>query len=132
MQQRSFALITLAAGVLLCAIGFGAGMLSESTSLTRFIPLLFGVPILLCGVVALANAKFRKHAVHVALVFALIALLGSAGKIPDTVRSDGSALALASQVLMLIVSAGYIALGIKSFVNARAKRKAQEALAKKA
>ncbi|MEM8495630.1 MAG: hypothetical protein AAF663_09625 [Planctomycetota bacterium] len=122
-------IVTLVAGVALIAAGLGLGLISGPAEAdasfmakySKFIPAVFGVLIGVCGLVAFKPSA-RKHAIHVALVFALLGILGGAGRIPKTLEG-GSAIALASQLSLLLICAGYLAAGIKSFIAARKARK---------
>ena len=114
--------ITVLAGLLLVVIGLGFGLTSEATSFTKYLPAVFGLVFVVCGAVAFRPAA-RKHAIHLALVVALLGALGTGMRIPTTLGQDGSAKALASQALTLLTCAGYIALGIRSFIAARKARK---------
>lgn len=125
--------VTVAAGIALLAVGFGFGLTSDPPAIdasfmakfSKFIPAVFGVVLVVCGAVAF-KTEARKHAIHLALVFALFGVIGAGSRIPKTV-SDGSGAALASQLLMLLICAGVIALGIQSFRKARQARKLTKA-----
>ena len=82
----------------------------------------FGVVLVVLGAAAFKPSA-RKHAIHVALLIALVGALGTDMRIPTTLGEDGSAKALASQALTLLTCAGYLALGIRSFIAARKARK---------
>ncbi|MEM1444526.1 MAG: hypothetical protein AAGF84_00585 [Planctomycetota bacterium] len=121
--------VTLAAGVALIAAGVGLGLISGApdadasfmAKYSKYIPAVFGVLLTICGLIAFKPSA-RKHAIHVAMVFALLGVLGGAGRIPKTL-DGGSAIALASQLALLLISAAYLAAGIKSFIAARKARK---------
>lgn len=113
-------LLTLVAGSLLIAVGILIGLAVDSDSITRFIPAFVGLPILICGLVAMSR-EFRKHAVHAALVIALLGAVASGIRIPTTF-SNGSGAALTSQVLMCLICLGYVILGVRSFIRARRER----------
>ncbi len=127
--------VTLAAGAALIAIGVGLGSLSEPAppdasfmaTYSKYIPAAFGVALALCGAVAFSPAA-RKHAIHIALLFAVLGVVGGGARIPKTLAADGSALALTSQLALLLISAAYLAVGIKSFTQARKARKARKQL----
>jgi hypothetical protein len=72
---------TILFGVLLCglaAYGF-LGAAPAQRSLTALIPAAFGLPLAMCGLLALKDA-LRKAAMHVAVVFALLGALASGGR----------------------------------------------------
>ena len=63
-------------GLLLCGITFGGLVTTTDKNPTQFFPMMLGIPVLFCGVVAL-NPHRRKHAMQVAAtVTAIGALLG--------------------------------------------------------
>lgn len=113
--------ITIAYGTLLMLLGIGGYVLSGMASITALIPLVFGVPIEMCGWIASAKSGARKHAMHAAAGLALLGLLGSA---PGLVKMLGGTMTMATkaQALMATLSAIYLALAIRSFVEARLKR----------
>ncbi|MEM6259736.1 MAG: hypothetical protein AAGI37_15780 [Planctomycetota bacterium] len=116
--------ITLGLGIalaLLALVFFGL-----TGKMTAIIPAYFGVPIVLCGVMAFRDS-LRKIAVHAALVIALLSILASLGTIPRMLSGQASALAITEIGLMVGMSATYIALGVRSFINARKERAAQAA-----
>ncbi len=130
--------VTVAAGIALVAVGFGFGLNTDPPAVdaafmakfSKFIPAVFGVVLVLCGAVAFKPSA-RKHAIHLALVFALFGVIGAGMRIPKTAGfgegEGGSGAALASQLLMLLICAAVIALGIRSFIKARQARKIAKA-----
>ena len=112
--------------VLLIAIGlcfyFGTG----ATSVTALIPTFFGLPILLCGILALKDS-FRKHAMHFAVMLALLAFLGASIRaLPALPALIGGTAAHPSanvaQLLMAALSLLFVILGVKSFIDVRKAR----------
>ncbi len=125
--------ITIVFGGLLILLGVGvyAGLMAaegSSPSKTALIPAFFGLPILLLGVVALKDA-YRKHAMHLVAVLALLGLIAPLARLASKLSTLGgmAPLALASMILMALLSGGLFALCFKSFVDARRRRKASEA-----
>jgi hypothetical protein len=118
--------VTLIVGAALTLTGIIAYVVSDAASATALIPSVVGVLILLCGLLALRGGALRKHALHAALV---IALLGALGSLMNVVQIgdliDGTAerpAAIVTSIIMFVVLVGYLALGIRSFVNARRQR----------
>ena len=97
----------------------------EKVSNTTLIPAGVGVALLACvaGVIFLPNA--RKHVMHVA---AMIGLLGFVGGFVPIFRSktgfDLNSMAIRSGLLMSLICVIFVALCVKSFIDAR---KAHEA-----
>jgi hypothetical protein len=117
-------LITTATGLLLIAegliIGFG---FSESSSPTRLIPAFVGLPILIAGLLAFKPA-FRAHAIHAALLIALLGALASAFRLPSAMTSEnGTRVGLVSMLLLFVTCVGYLLVCIRSFIGARRKRR---------
>ena len=82
------AIYSIVFGILLVALAaFGyLGSPAESRSPTALIPLGAGIPLLLCGLVAL-NERYRKHAMHVAAGFALLGTVAAGGRgIPGLIK----------------------------------------------
>lgn len=101
-----------------------------ASSVTALIPAFVGIAIGICGVLAMRE-KLRRHAIHLALVFALIGALGSlmnVAKIGElfagTAERPG---AIIESVIMLVVTVVYLIIGIRSFVAARRARSGGEA-----
>ncbi len=100
-----------------------------SRSLTAFIPLPFGLLILGAGLAAKHPAR-RKHAMHLAAVLSLIALLGSlmgAKNFPKLLTGQVSQLprplATTEQFLMFLISFVFLILCINWFISNRRKPK---------
>jgi hypothetical protein len=118
---------TLALGVALIVLGLAGYFLTGATSLTALIPAAFGLVIALAGVIARDERK-RKHAMHAAVVVALLGFLGSIrGLLQIGGVFDGTAArpaAVVSQTIMALLTLGYIAIAVRSFIRARASRQA--------
>lgn len=109
--------VTQAVGAILVALGVVFYIVTAFASLTALIPAAIGVVILILGLVA-RRASAHQHAIHGALV---VALLGALGSIMGLM--DGGAAAVES-ALTIVVCVAYIALGVRSFVAARRAREA--------
>ncbi len=115
--------ITIGLGLVLIALGLGGYFGTGRESLTALIPLLFGLPLAILGVVALKE-RMRKHAMHVA---AVIGLLGFAGTVKGLMKLPvlltGGELArpaaVAVQAAMAIVCLLFVVLCVWSFIKAR-------------
>lgn len=119
---------TIRIGLLLVALGTVSYVLTEGASLTAFIPAAFGALLALCGIVALRRSTMRPLAMHVAALLALIGVVGTAsallqvpGWLADEASPRPAAVARASMATILIV---YLGFSVKSFVDARLRRKA--------
>ena len=110
------------AGALLL-LGFGAYLGTGAESVTALIPAFLGIPVLVCGLVALKTGR-TKVALHVALVFGLLGIVGGAMGLPQlpTLLSGGEVprpTATLTQSILFFLSVGYLALGVRSFILAR-------------
>jgi uncharacterized membrane protein len=99
------------------------------SSITALIPAFLGVPLLLCGLLAL-NERYLKHAMHAAAMVGLLGLLGALGvagkNIPKVLQEGTAALekpeAFRSQVAMALLCAVFVGLCVNSFIAARRRR----------
>lgn len=117
---------TIAFGVVLIVLGLASYFLTGMVSFTALIPSVFGVVLALCGMIARDERK-RKHAMHGAV---LVALLGFAGSVPGLLRIgqyfDGTAArpaAVLAQSMMAVLMLIYLVMAIRSFAAARATRR---------
>ena len=113
---------TIALGGVLIVLGLAGYFLTGAASLTALIPAAFGLVMTLLGLLARDERK-RKHAMHAAVVVALLGFLGSIRgllQIGDVV--DGTAArpaAVIAQTIMAVLTLGYIVMAVRSFVRAR-------------
>ena len=102
---------------------------SKGRSVTALIPAFLGIPLLLCGLVAMKESA-RKHAMHAAATLGLLGFLAGAGRGAMGIGkfvSDDPSLNQRSFLfvwLMAIVCAVFVFLCIQSFRSARAAQKA--------
>ena len=106
-------------------LGIGGFVLTGSTHKTALIPCFFGVLFLIFGLLARKD-NLRKHAMHAAVLVALLALLGTAkalAYLPDLFRgSSEKPAAVITQSLNAGLSILYIFLAVRSFIQARRAR----------
>lgn len=116
--------LAIGLGILLIVLGVGSYLGTGAASITALIPAFFGLPILAAGLVGLQDA-WRKHAMHVATLLALLGLAGALAR-PLQKLTSGAGLhwsaALGSQVAMAVLCGVFVVLAIKSFVDARRRR----------
>jgi amino acid transporter len=116
---------TIALGVTLITLGLAGYFLTGMASVTALIPAFFGIVIALAGLIARDERK-RKHAIHAAVVVALLGFLGSArGLLQIGDVFDGTAArpaAIISQTIMAVLTLGYIVMAVRSFMAARRSR----------
>ena len=106
-------------------LGIGGFVLTGSTHKTALIPCIFGVLFLIFGLLARKD-NLRKHAMHAAVLVALLALLGTAkalAYLPDLFRGTSEKpAAVITQSLNAGLSILYIFLAVRSFIQARRAR----------
>lgn len=117
--------LTLALGVVLIIVGLAGYFLTGAVSLTALIPAAFGLVIAVLGLIA-RDPRMRKHAMHAAVVIALLGFLGSVRGLAQLgALFDGTAArpaAVVSQTIMAVLTLVYIVMAVRSFVQARANR----------
>ncbi len=119
--------ITLIFSVLYIALGLAAFSLTGAVHKTALIPAYFGIVLLVLGLLG-QKENLRKHLMHAALLVGLLALLGTARsllKLPSAF--DGTAerpFAIYAQAATAVLSIAFLALGIRSFIQARRSRSA--------
>ncbi len=117
--------LTIIFGLVLILTGligyFGTG----GASITALIPAFLGIIFIITGGLAFKE-NFRKHSMHIAVLFALVGLAGSFRgliELPSLLSGGEVALpqAVILQSIMAIVCGVYIGLSVKSFIDARKK-----------
>jgi hypothetical protein len=117
---------TITIGIGLALIALGAAGYSGSGALTALIPAAVGGVLLLCGVLA-RDAARRKLVMHIAVTVGLIGFLGSLPgllKLP-TLLSGGEVArpaAVWAQSIMAVLTGVFVALCVRSFIQARRNR----------
>lgn len=111
--------------VLLGVVAWGLTGFAAETK-TALIPAAVGAVFLLLGLVAL-HALIRKHVMHVAMLLALLLVIGMGAmagpKVPALLTGGEVArpTAVATQALLGLFALVYLVLGIKTFIDARRK-----------
>ena len=120
--------LTIGVGVWLVVLGIAGYVATDMVSMTALIPAAFGVVFVLLGAYGRADGR-RRTAMHVAMGVALLGIAGSIGGLAPAlqylsggeVTRPAAALARSLMAITLIV---YLALGVRSFIAARANRRA--------
>jgi uncharacterized membrane protein len=117
--------ISVVTGFLLSILGLYGYYGMEKISVTALIPLFLGVPIIVLGVLAFDEKKL-KHTMHAASMLVLLGLLGSVYRIIQ--KSAFTNLDEASVIIwiMILVCIIFLVLAIKSFIDARKAREANQ------
>ena len=118
--------ITAVIGIILLVWGIFVSSVSESQSFTSYIPSLLGLPLFLCGLLAILFENKRSLFMHIAVIFGLVTFLGGA----DVFRSVTSDTFLTksfwadlSKILLLICGGFHTYICVQSFRHVRMHRK---------
>ena len=118
-------LVTILFGVLLAITGVTVFIQTGSAHKTALIPAFLGGGLVICGLLA-ANEGRRMVVMHIAVVIGLLGFIGSMAKL---FKSGQSTAAFAGKAISAGLCAVFIALCVRSFIQAR---RAREALATEA
>jgi hypothetical protein len=110
--------VTQLVGAILVVLGAVAYVATGFASVTALLPSLLGLVLGALGIVA-ARLEAGQHAIHAALVVALLGLLGSLQPLGGLADADPAAITSLVTVLVLAV---YLAAAIRSFMSARRAR----------
>lgn len=117
-------------GILLIILGIFSYYISGAASVTALIPAFFGIVFSGLGFLAAKKESMRKHAMHAALLLAILGLGGSFGGLTSTIaylaggESPERFMASVSQAVMATLCILFLILGVKSFIDARKERAA--------
>lgn len=118
--------LTRALGAALVVLGVIAFVVTGADSLTALIPAVLGLVVLALGVAA-GSESLHRHAIHGALVVALLGALGTLMNVVElpALLSGGEVerpAAVVASTLTFLLCAVYVALGVRSFIAARRDR----------
>ena len=115
---------TIVFGLLLTLLGVGGYFATGTSSVTALIPTLFGLLLLVLGFIA-RSEQTRKHAMHAAAAVGLIGLVVAVGSLLMTPPELRPALAVYAQIAMALLTGIFVALCVRSFLEARRARAAK-------
>ena len=113
--------LTIGVGAVLVLLGVILFLATEAK--TSLIPAYFGVPLAVCGALAMKPA-YRKHAMHAAAVIGVLGFLLPLGRLIPTLargRLPASS-ALVGLVGMSVVCGLFVVVCMRSFIAARRAR----------
>ena len=113
-------LVTILFGVLLVITGVTVFIQTGSAHKTALIPAFLGGGLVICGLLA-ANEGRRMVVMHIAVVIGLLGFIGSMAKL---FKSEQSTAAFAGKAISAGLCAIFIALCVRSFIQARRAREA--------
>lgn len=123
--------VTIGFGLFLILVGlvgyFVVGYFHpDKQSLTALIPAGFGVLLVILGVLARKD-NLRKHVMHAAAMIGLIGFLIPGYRVIRGLLNPDSSLpaALIAQAVMSLACLVFVGLCVKSFIDARRKRKSE-------
>jgi len=105
--------------VVLGIAGYGYGMYNGNPSVTAFIPAAFGIILMICGHLSVAKENWRKHLMHLAVIFALLGFILPVGRLVSKFGDLSLSAAVVSQLLMALLCLVFVVLGVRSFAAAR-------------
>jgi hypothetical protein len=131
LHSRPMPAVTFLVAVLLLAVGLGGYVASASHALHALIPAVLGALLVVCAAVG-RNAKARMHAMHAAVLLALIGFLGG---LPGVVHvpallagtSTVPPVAVVSRSATAVLCLAYVVVAVRSFIQARRNRLAAQA-----
>jgi hypothetical protein len=110
-------------GILLIVLGLASYVATGRTSVTALIPAFVGALFVLLALAA-RNPAARKHVMHAAVALGLLGALGTLGRvIPAVSQGNATRPAVLAQIAMTVLLFVYVALGVRSFIEARRARR---------
>ena len=121
--------LTVRVGVLLVIFGVASYVMTSGVSLTALIPSVIGALLAICGLVAVRQERLRPHAMHVAALLALVGVAGTASALLQVPALLADARvprrpAVVARIGMALILIVYLGFSVKSFVDARVRRRA--------
>ena len=122
--MTAMASTTILFGALLTLLGLSGYFLTGASSPTALIPAIFGFLLLALGLLA-RSEPMRKHAMHAAATVALVGCSGALFSLMRASAGPGNPMATLSQGAMAVLTAVFVGLCVKSFIDARRARTGQ-------
>lgn len=116
--------LSISVGILMILLGAGSFLLTGAASATALIPAFFGIAFVGLGVLGVNKESMRKHAMHAALLLAILGIGGSFGGLINVLGVlGGNELerpnAAYAQAVMAIICIYFVIAGVRSFIDAR-------------
>ena len=124
--------LTINTGILLVILGFSSYFLTGAASATALIPSFFGFAFIGLGLLGKKSEPMRKHAMHGALLLAVLGLGGSFGGLINIIGAIGGTMperleASIAQAVMAVICILFLIAGVRSFIAARKSRESESA-----
>ncbi len=113
--------IAILTGLLLIALGAGGYFATGQREWTALIPAAMGLLLALLGLLALKES-LRKNAMHVAVVLGLLGFVATAHALYTLGAKILEEPGLLAQSTMAVICGAFVALSVKSFLDARRAR----------
>jgi len=116
-------------GSALVLLGLGGFLATGAYAVTALIPAFFGLPLVILGLVGLRGSeRARRHSMHAAVLLAMLGFAGAAPGLIGLARLLGGGevkrpTAAVMQSAMALVCLAFVAIGVWSFLSARAQRR---------
>jgi len=107
--------------IIIGIIGYIVGQMDGKASLTALIPAVFGILMIVFGVLARGNEKLRKHLMHGSVLVALLGFIAVAARLVPKLSDLTMSVAVIAQLAMGIICLIFVLLAIRSFAAARSK-----------
>lgn len=116
--------LTTNIGLILILLGVVSYFASGAASATALIPAFFGIAFVGLGWLGGKKENMRKHAMHAALLLAILGLGGSFGGLIQVIGQLGGGVlerpaAAYAQAVMALICIFFVVAGVKSFIDAR-------------
>lgn len=116
------------AGSALIIVGLIGYYATGAASITALIPAFLGLLLGIFGYMAAARPAARKHFMHGAALVALLGIIGTITAIPDLFTvigggDTGNNAAVVSRSITAVICTVFLAITVKSFVDARKSQK---------
>lgn len=110
-------------GIVLIVLGVASYSMTGRTSITAMIPAFFGAAFLICAMIARRSDATRRHAMHAAVAIGMVGMLAALARaLPAALQGGASRPAVIAQLIMGALLLIYVAMGMRSFVEARRAR----------
>ena len=110
--------------IILGIIGYGYGAYVGNASPTALIPSVFGLILMVIGHLANAKENLRKHLMHAAVLVGLLGFIIPLIRIISKISDFSLTLASSMLIAMSLLCLAFVALCVKSFIDARGSRAA--------
>ncbi|TVQ65835.1 MAG: hypothetical protein EA360_07810 [Balneolaceae bacterium] len=119
-------------GILMILLGGISYVASGAASFTALIPAFFGIAFGGLGMLGKRSESMRKHAMHAALLLAILGLGGSFGGLMALFGMIGGESperlnAVIAQAVMAVLCIFFLVAGVRSFIEARKARESGSA-----